>query len=356
MKTCRMPHTEFWSGKRVLLTGHTGFKGAWLAIWLKRLGANVAGISLPAATQPNLFELSKVGQHCDSHFVDIRNAEQTAALIDRVQPEVIFHLAAQPLVRASYSTPLYTFAVNVQGTANVLDALRFIDSIKVIVAVTTDKVYKNLEHTWPYRENDALGGYDPYSASKAAAEIVIDSYRKSYMTQKGVSLASARAGNVIGGGDWSEDRLIPDAVRAWQRGKTLNLRHPEAIRPWQHVLEPLRGYLVLAEKLWQDPDLSGAYNFGPLPHEASTVRAIIELARSIYGSGEVDFRNDYEGLHETVWLSLETSKSRSVLGISPRWTTEEAVQHTIRWYRDQSEGIDAWEACLRDLNEFECAT
>ncbi|BCX12095.1 MAG: CDP-glucose 4,6-dehydratase [Thermosynechococcus sp.] len=270
----------FWQGKRVLITGHTGFKGGWLALWLRELGATLCGISLPPATQPCLFELARVGEGMESHFIDIRDVESLARTVRKFAPQIVVHLAAQPLVRASYRDPLLTFATNIMGTAQVLDSLRGLDSVRVAVFVTTDKVYENREWPYPYRETDSLGGHDPYSASKAASELVVASYREAFLREQGIAVATARAGNVIGGGDWSEDRLIPDAIRAWQSGKQLFVRRPEAIRPWQHVLEPLYGYLVLAERLWDQPHLAGAYNFGPDPAEAATVRAVIEYARA----------------------------------------------------------------------------
>lgn len=346
---------KFWHGKRILLTGHTGFKGAWMALWLHRLGAQVTGISLPSATTPNLFSLASIQAITDSHFCDIRDAAAIAALINKAQPEIVFHLAAQALVHASYRDPLTTFATNIQGTANVLDALRPLDSVRAVVAVTTDKVYKNLEQPYPYRETDTLGGHDPYSASKAAAEIVIASYRDSYLNEKGIVVASARAGNVIGGGDWSEDRLIPDTIRAWNANQPLQIRRPQAIRPWQHVLEPLAGYIKLAEQLWQQPAVAGAYNFGPETHEAATVREVVQLAQSAYGMGQVSWGDGSEGPHEAGWLALEIAKARTVLGVKPRWSLVESVQRTVHWYRQQHDGADACALCEADIAAYEAA-
>ena len=350
------PSAGFWRGKRVLLTGHTGFKGAWLAFWLHRLGAEVTGVSLPPVTTPNLFTLAKIETLGQSNFCDIRDATKVAALISICQPEIVFHLAAQPLVRASYREPLATFATNIQGTANVLDALRSLDSVRAVVAVTSDKVYKNLEQPYPYRESDALGGHDPYSASKAAAEIVIASYRDAYFAGRGVALASARAGNVIGGGDWSEDRLIPDAVRAWSVAQPLVVRRPEAIRPWQHVLEPLAAYIQLAEMLWRQPALAGAYNFGPETHHAATVREVVQLAQASYGKGDVVWGNGSEGPHEASWLALEVSKARAKLGVMPRWALHGSIQRTMHWYRQQLDGVDASAACVADIVAYEGAS
>lgn len=347
------PMPDFWRGKRVLLTGHTGFKGGWLAFWLHRLGAQVTGVSLPPVTTPNLFDLTNIQAVTDSHFCDIRDATALSTLIKKVEPEIVFHLAAQALVHASYRDPLTTFATNVQGTANVLDSLRSLDSARVVVAITTDKVYKNLEHAYPYRETDALGGHDPYSASKAAAEVIIASYRDSYLSKQGIAVASARAGNVIGGGDWSADRLIPDAVRAWQADQPLLIRNPQAIRPWQHVLEPLAGYLTLAQKLWRRPDLAGAYNFGPHPQEAGTVELVIKLACHAYGAGVTSYEADSSYLHEAGWLALEIAKARAVLGFTPKWALAESVRRTMAWYRAEQQGANPRKLCEDEITAYE---
>jgi CDP-glucose 4,6-dehydratase len=339
----------------VLLTGHTGFKGAWLTFWLNRLGAMVTGVSLPPITEPNLFSLAGIERQCESHFCDITDRQKLHDLIQHARPEIIFHLAAQSLVRPSYREPVTSFATNVMGTAHVLDALRGLDIIRAAIMITTDKVYQNHEWPWPYRENDALGGHDPYSASKAASEIVIASYREAFLRQQGVAVASARAGNVIGGGDWSEDRLIPDAVRCWQSGQTLIVRRPQSVRPWQHVLEPLAGYLALAEQLWTKPEISGAYNFGPEPHESATVRGVIELALSSYGEGHVEYGDGSEGPHEAGYLALDIAKARHVLGYRPRWSLPEAVRRTFAWYRCQQLGDRVDLLCEQEIAAFEAA-
>lgn len=350
------PSPCFWAGKRVLLTGHTGFKGGWLALWLQKLGAHVTGIALPPQTSPSLFELAGVASRMGSHFCDIRDAAALAARIHAAKPEIVLHLAAQPLVRAGYRQPLETFSTNVMGTAHVLDALRGLDSVRVAVMVTTDKVYRNNEWCWPYREDDVLGGHDPYSASKAASEIVIASYKDAFLYQQGVAVATARAGNVIGGGDWSEDRLIPDAVRAWCARKALEVRRPLAIRPWQHVLEPLYSYLTLAQKLWDKPELAGAYNFGPDTNEAATVQTVVELARASFGQGDVLYGEGSSGPHEAGWLALDISKSRVQLGVAPRWNLSESVNRTITWYRSQLQsGSDTRALCEQDILAFEAA-
>lgn len=347
------PEADFWRGKRVLLTGHTGFKGAWLALWLRALGAEVTGLGLAPATEPNLFTLARVREAVAAHHLcDIRDAAATAAVVHAAQPEIVLHLAAQALVRASYRAPVETFATNVMGTAHVLDALRGLAGLRAVVVVTTDKVYANREWAYPYREDDALGGHDPYSASKAASEIVADSYRAAFLAGQGVALARARAGNVIGGGDWAEDRLIPDAVRAWGTGQPLVIRRPEAVRPWQHVLEPLCGYLVLAEKIHADPTLAAAYNFGPDAAKAATVRDVVKSAQAAFGRGETQFDAAPQGPHEAGWLALETAKARHALGVRPRWNLDTSVHRTMAWYRAQVDGADAQALCLADIRDF----
>lgn len=349
------PDPAFWRGKRVLLTGHTGFKGSWLALWLQRLGAEVTGLALPPATEPNLFALAQVDQGMQSHVCDLRNAQAVAALVREAQPQIVLHLAAQALVRAGYAAPIDTYATNVMGTAHLLDALRGQSDVRVAVVVTTDKVYRNREWCYPYREDDVLGGHDPYSASKAAAEIVTASYRDAFLAAQGVAVATARAGNVIGGGDWSPDRLLPDAVRAWSAGHTLHIRHPEATRPWQHVIEPLAAYLRLAEQLWAQPRLAGAYNFGPLPHEAATVGNVVKMASRAYPTSGISYEIHSNGPHEAGWLALETAHARHTLGIVPRWGLTTAVARTMDWYRAQHAGADARALCLADLDAWEAA-
>jgi CDP-glucose 4,6-dehydratase len=353
MALSRLLQTSFWRGKRVLLTGHTGFKGSWLTIWLQRLGARVTGLSLAPATQPNLYTEANIAGLCDSRICDIRDPAAVSALVNETQPEIVLHLAAQPLVRASYRDPLASFATNVMGTAQLLDALRNVDNVRVAVMVTTDKVYREDGTRRAYREDDPLGGQDPYSASKGASEIVIGSYRDAYLAGRGVAVASARAGNVIGGGDWSDDRLIPDAVRAWQSGEQLEVRRPEAVRPWQHVLEPLAGYLTLARRLWQEMQLAGSYNFGPSVSEAASVRQVVTLARAAYGSGDIAFAAQPEGPHESAFLTLDAGKAEQMLGVRPRLTLAEAIGKTMAWYRTHREHGDALALCRADIAAFE---
>ena len=344
---------KFWRGKRVLLTGHTGFKGAWLTLWLHRLGAKVTGISLPPTTAPNLYTDAGIERLCRSWFCDIRAAAPLGDLIRAARPEIVLHLAAQPLVRASYREPLATFSTNIMGTAHVLEALRGLESVRAAVMVTTDKVYRNEESSGPYREDDALGGRDPYSASKAACEIVVAGYRDAFLAGQGVAVATARAGNVIGGGDWAEERLIPDAVRAWQAGLPLEVRRPHAVRPWQYVLEPLTGYLTLAQKLWQQPALAGAYNFGPTISDAVAVRELVELARLAFGKGEARYGDGGEGPHESASLTLDVAKAEAVLGVAPRLNLARAIERTMAWYRAHSQGADAGVLCAADIADFE---
>ena len=347
------PNVEFWRGKRVLVTGHTGFKGGWLVIWLYRMGAKVFGLSMTPVTTPNLFESASIDTICDSYFCDIRNEEEVGQLIRKIEPEIVLHLAAQSLVRESYQSPIETFSTNVMGTGHILEGLRDVDSVRVAVMITTDKVYKNNEWFWPYRETDELGGHDPYSASKAASEILTQSYRSAFLADKGKAISTARAGNVIGGGDWSADRLIPDALRAWQEGRKIDIRRPDAVRPWQHVLEPLAGYLKLSEVTWNDSQLAGAYNFGPENGQAASVRTVIELAKSTYGSGGVIFGDGYDGPHEAGLLTLDVAKSKSLLNVQSLWSLDVSVRRTILWYMSQESGADARGLCELDIDSYE---
>ncbi|MGJ8527847.1 CDP-glucose 4,6-dehydratase [Maritalea sp.] len=347
------PNRAFWSGKRVLITGHTGFKGAWLSLWLDKLGAKVGGLSLNPSTQPNLFEAANVKGDVAHTICDIRDAEKTAICVANFKPEIVFHLAAQALVRPSYNDPLDTFSTNVMGTAHVLDAIRRTSSVSTCVVATTDKVYRNHERGRAFLESDPLGGHDPYSASKAASEMVIQAYQKSYLSESGVGLAAARAGNAIGGGDWSEERLLPDAIKAWQGEETLHIRRPNAVRPWQHVVEPLFGYIKLAESIFNDPKRTTPYNLGPDADDNHTVRSVVGRARAAFGKGEVSFANEYEGPHEAGLLSLDNSKAKQELGIYPRWSIDDAVDKSMNWYRAFYNGGDARALCYADIEAFE---
>jgi CDP-glucose 4,6-dehydratase len=351
----RLPDPTFWQGKRVLLTGHTGFKGAWLAIWLHQLGAKVQGFALAPETGRSLFDTAGISGLCKHTVGDLGHQESVQKAILDFQPEIALHLGAQALVRRSYVQPLKTFATNFMGTAHVLDALRESQSIRSIVVITTDKVYRNHEAGVPFTEAEALGGHDPYSASKAAAEMVIESYRNSFFAPAGIGMASARAGNVIGGGDTSEDRLIPDAVRAWDQGKVLSIRNPDAVRPWQHVVEPLAAYLRIAQALYHDAGLAGAYNLGPADASAVSVGKVIALAQKVYGQAAVDMPVLIAQPHEAHVLRLNVAKAEQVFGIVPVWDVKTAVTKTINWYRQVGLGkMDAYTACLNDIQAF-CA-
>ena len=283
---CVVMSPSFWQGRRVFLTGHTGFKGTWLALWLQQLGAQVTGYALSPATSPNLYGLAQVADGMTSIFGDVRDPSALASALKAAQPEIVIHMAAQALVRYGYQNPVETYATNVMGTVNVLEAVRACPSVRSIVCVTSDKCYDNKEWFWGYRENEALGGYDPYSSSKAAAELVTSAYRDSYLRDQGVGVASARAGNVIGGGDWAADRLVPDVLRAFAEGRPALIRNPDAIRPWQHVLEPLSGYLSLAQHLHEKPiEIAGAWNFGPYDADAKSVRKVVEKLAAAWGGG-----------------------------------------------------------------------
>lgn len=326
------PFGEPYRNRRVLVTGHTGFKGSWLALWLQTLGAEVAGIALPPETRPNHWELLKLG--ITDHAQDIRDAGRIKNLVRSIRPEIVFHLAAQPLVRRSYRAPLSTWETNVMGTANLLDACRDIPDLKAIVVVTSDKCYENREWIWGYRENDRLGGHDPYSASKAATELVAASYRKSFFQgPQAPLLATARAGNVIGGGDWSEDRLIPDLVRAVKAGSSLEIRSPQATRPWQHVLESLSGYLLLGERLMEGrKEFAEAWNFGPAPQGNRRVSEVLGLLEARWPSLRWHTTPEPQP-HEASLLQLDSTKAHQLLDWSPRWDLEKALTMTASWYR-----------------------
>jgi CDP-glucose 4,6-dehydratase len=330
--------SNFWFGKRVLLTGHTGFKGAWLTLLLHRLGSEISGFSLPAEDK-SLFSAAQLRELVDHMEGDIRDAKQLEAAVKSAKPEIVFHLAAQPIVKKSYEVPVETFETNVQGTVHLLEACRKQEGIKAIVCVTSDKCYENREWVWPYRESDPLGGYDPYSASKGAAEIAIASYRRSFFNSN-VGLASVRAGNVIGGGDWAADRLIPDIARAILGGREVQIRSPYSIRPWQHVLDALNGYLMVAQKMVEgDTFAASAWNFGPSNNEARPVKWVVEKMISDWGEGSFRIAEDADH-HEAHLLRLDTSKATSVLGWRPTWGLEAALASIIDWYRRTNHGED----------------
>ncbi|MBY0338972.1 MAG: CDP-glucose 4,6-dehydratase [Acetobacteraceae bacterium] len=333
------PAASFWSGRRVFLTGHTGFKGAWLAAWLRSLGASVHGYALPPEPGPSLFRDLFPQPDAVGRFGDIRDAAATRAAMEAARPEIVLHLAAQALVRRSYADPLETFATNVMGTAHVLEAARAVASVRAVVVVSSDKCYENREWVWPYREDEALGGHDPYSASKACTEIAAAAWRRSFGAE-GKLIASARAGNVIGGGDWAADRLLPDCARAFAAGQPVRLRNPHATRPWQHVLEPLSGYLRLAEVLLgpEGARFAAAWNFGPVPEDAEPVGLVARLAAEAWGPEAVVEIAPDGGPHEAGFLSVDASRARALLGWRPRWRLAQAVARTLRFYRAQHEG------------------
>lgn len=329
------PAKSFWSGRRVFVTGHTGFKGSWLSLWLQAMGAEVHGYALAPATTPALFEVADVQLGMASHtLADIRDLSRLENAIKAVEPEIVLHLAAQPLVRYSYQEPIETFAVNVMGTANLLQAVRSVTSVRAVVSVTTDKCYENQEWIWPYREIDALGGHDPYSASKACAELVTAAFRKSYSGAGIPAIASARAGNVIGGGDWANDRLIPDFLRAIDSNERLEIRAPNAVRPWQHVLEPLAGYLVLAEKLYTDGGIyAEAWNFGPVEADARPVAWLVRELTRYFPECRWDCDESAQDLHEAGLLRLDSSKAHQRLKWVPRWNLAMALEQTSVWHQ-----------------------
>jgi len=351
------PNPAFWGGKRVLLTGHTGFKGSWLAFWLLELGAEVTGLALPPNTEPNLFSKLQLDRRLDHRLGDIRDPQAVANLVAEICPQVVFHLAAQPLVRKSYKDPMGTWATNVMGTINMMEALRPMQHPCTAVLITTDKVYRNHEWLYGYRESDPLGGHDPYSSSKAAAELAIDSWRSSYCGDSShqtpnLRLASARAGNVIGGGDWAADRIMPDLVRALGEGQPIGLRNPMATRPWQHVLEPIGGYLILAEALASSEQHATSFNFGPQLQANRSVKKLVEEALLHWpGSWEDLSRSDTP--LEASLLNLVVDKAFHQLGWAPRWTFATSVERTLNWYRRvQENDTFAYQCCQDDLAAY----
>lgn len=342
----------FWQGKRVLVTGHTGFKGSWLCETLLGLGAQVSGLALPPETTPDLFGQLQLAERLDQALVDIRDRAAVATRARGADPDIVFHLAAQPLVRRSYREPVETWATNVMGTAHLLEALSQLGKPVSVVVVTTDKVYENREWVHGYRETDRLGGHDPYSASKAGTELVAQSWRKSF-SGSGVKIATARAGNVIGGGDWSEDRIIPDLARALTAKKPLSLRNPHSIRPWQHVLDPLCGYMQLAKSLYDsdDAEWQDAFNFGPEAADLRSVRNLVETSLQHWPGQWID-ASEGTAVHEAGRLSLTIDKARAQLGWEPRWDFRRAVAETIGWYRAHAEGQDALSLTRAQISSF----
>jgi len=343
---------NFWLNKRVLITGHTGFKGSWLSLWLSFLGANLIGLSLKPEGPKSNFYQSKIPKLMESLIGDIRDLDLLKKTVKKFKPEIIFHLAAQPLVRDSYQDPLSTFNTNVIGTANLLDASRSSKLLKAIVVVTSDKCYENPENKKRFKETDPLGGYDPYSASKACAELVVQSYRKSFFEESDISLATTRAGNVIGGGDWSRDRLIPDLVRAVESGNKVKIRNPKAVRPWQHVLDPLSGYVKLAEKLWDDKSYSTSWNFGPNRRDEKDVEWIVNYFLNKFKSQEI-WKLDLENNpHEATYLNLDSQKARDKLDWDPQWDLSRTLDYTYDWYKKSLTTDNMQEFSFKQLNKY----
>jgi len=351
----------FWSSRRVLVTGHTGFKGSWLSLWLHRLGAQLGGYSLGVPTDPSLFEAAGVAELVDGEDADVGDLARLVDVVHRQSPEVVFHLAAQSLVRRSYEDPVDTFRTNVLGTAHVLEAVRQAGGVRVVVVVTSDKCYRNNEWDWGYREVDELGGVDPYSSSKACAELVTAAYRSSFFgggAGPAPAVASVRAGNVIGGGDWSEDRLVPDAVRAAWAGEPLVVRNPAAVRPWQHVLDCLDGYLLLARRLWDDPSLAGPWNFGPDQASTRSVAWVVDRLTTLLGDPSLGWSPQGFGdaRHEAGTLRLDSAQARTRLGWRPQLSIEEAVGLTGAWYQDFRRDGDARSVTYRQIDGYSART
>lgn len=345
---------KIFSGKKVLITGHTGFKGSWLAFILNEVGAEVAGLALPPTTAVNHFDLLKLDGKIKHVVGDVRDAALVAKTVKDFQPEFVFHLAAQALVRPSYDDPVTTFSTNVMGSVNLLEAVRQCESVRSLVYITSDKCYENVEWIWGYRENDQLGGRDPYSASKAAAELAFSTYARSFFEQRSMlGAASTRAGNVIGGGDWAVDRIIPDCIRAIQAGEPVRLRNPGATRPWQHVLEPLAGYLLLAARLYEEPKKwGGSWNFGPSTQEVRTVKNVAEVIVGHIGKGSVEVVESKTQVHEARLLQLNCDKAHQLLGWYPRWHVEKTLEATALWYKTIMNGGDAEAITRSQIKEF----
>lgn len=345
-------NADFWRDRRVLLTGHTGFKGGWLGLWLQSMGAQVTGLALTPNTKPNFFEATHLGDDLESRIADIRDLKVVEDVARQSKAEIVFHLAAQPLVRDSYRDPVGTFATNIMGTVHVLEACRLLGDLKALVCITTDKVYANNESNTLFHEEDRLGGRDPYSSSKAACELVIDSYRRCFYEQ-GAMVASARAGNVIGGGDWSSDRLVPDIVRAVESRQNLQIRHPESVRPWQHVIEPIAGYLLLAQALaTKQAIFAGAFNFGPNESDCVAVEQIVQLAQSIYHE-RLQVEYGKSSVYEAKLLRLDNRKAWNMLNWAPKWNVSRAMKQTLDWYQAAAEGANMREFSLMQIRDWE---
>lgn len=350
---------DFWHGKRVFLTGHTGFKGSWLSLWLQSLGAEVTGYALQPPTQPNLFEIASTAKNMNSIIADIRDLQTLQLALQKAQSEIVIHMAAQALVRKSYIEPVDTYAINVMGTVHLLESVRHTPSVKAVVVVTTDKCYENKEWSWGYRENEPMGGHDPYSNSKGCAELVTAAYRSSFFNVSTInnslstSVATARAGNVIGGGDWATDRLVPDILLALEKKLPVSIRNPLAIRPWQYVLEPLNGYLTLAENLYnKGHDFAESWNFGPHDEDARPVQWIVEKIVSNWGNGASWLHDKNNHPHEANYLKLDISKAKARLGWQPRWKLETALHQIINWHKAWLNQEDMHKICLAQIKNY----
>jgi CDP-glucose 4,6-dehydratase len=343
----------FWRSKRVLISGHTGFKGSWLSLWLQSMGADVCGVALAPPTEHSLFTEAKVANGIRHEIVDIRNFDSVDFVFQSFRPEIVIHMAAQPLVRLSYKEPIETYATNVMGTVHILEASRRAKSVSAIVNVTTDKCYENKEWMWGYREDEPVGGHDPYSSSKGCSELISSAYRKSFFETQGIGIATARAGNVIGGGDWAQDRLIPDILRSLCKEEVVEIRNPNAIRPWQHVLEPLSGYLLLAEKLFlKERDVAGAWNFGPLDEDTKSVKWIVENLSAKWGAVTNSKLQPGQHPHEAHFLKLDISKAKQQLGWQPKWSLDTALDKIIDWQKSWCAGEDMRVKCITQISEF----
>ncbi len=347
--------SNFWQGKKVFITGHTGFKGGWLTLWLSSLGAKVHGYALQPPTPTNFFTVAKIKSRLASNTIgDISDASTLGHCIMQAQPDIVIHMAAQPLVRQSYIDPVETYTTNVMGTVNLLEAVRKTPSVKAVVNVTTDKCYENREWVWPYREADAMGGYDPYSSSKGCSELITAAYRRSFLAEAGVAVATARAGNVIGGGDWAASRLLPDILRAINEERPVVIRNPRATRPWQHVLEPLNGYLILAQKLHEDGlKYAEGWNFGPSSEDAKPVQWIVEQLIHQWGGGANWVLDDNTHPHEAHYLKLDCANAQSRLNWHPQWTLIQALEHIIAWHKAHQRGVNMQEFSLKQIAYFQ---
>jgi CDP-glucose 4,6-dehydratase len=345
---------NFWQGKRVFLTGHTGFKGSWLSLWLQSMGAELHGLALNPPTTPALFDEANVGAGMQSTIGDIRDYTTVLAAMHACRPDIVIHMAAQPLVRYSYQAPVETYATNVMGTVHVLEATRQVGTAKAVVNVTTDKCYDNKEWVWGYREDEPMGGYDPYSNSKGCSELITSAYRRSFFQQSGIALASARAGNVIGGGDWAADRLVPDILRAFEKSQPVIIRNPHATRPWQHVLEPLSGYLMLAERLYVDGQtFAEGWNFGPHDEDARPVQWIVEHMVETWGDEDLWQLDGGAHPHEANYLKLDISKAKAKLGWQPRWNLSTALAKITEWHHHWLAKADVQSKCLQQISDYQ---